>query len=190
LIFFTAAVPARCATQSWNPGGAGGGNGTWNPGIGAVWDSGQVWTNGNTALFGGTGGDVTVINPSAAGLTFSASGAYLLQSGTLTLTGSSILMDSAATIAGSLVSTVGLAVTGTSVLTLTGAASLGSNTLTINQATVDIDNGCILTGSAGVIDAGGVANVSGTAAEWMSTTSLCIGNNGAGTLQITSGAQV
>jgi hypothetical protein len=31
---------AHSATETWNPGGAGGGNGTWDTGVTPDWDSG------------------------------------------------------------------------------------------------------------------------------------------------------
>jgi len=61
---------ARCATESWNPGGAGDGNGTWDTGVTADWNSGVTWSNNNAAIFSGTGGTVTLVNPIVNSLTF------------------------------------------------------------------------------------------------------------------------
>ena len=49
---------------------------------------GLAWTNGDSAVFAGTGEAVTVGTVSAGSITFSSSG-YVLSDGTITLTGSS-----------------------------------------------------------------------------------------------------
>ncbi|MGA3172787.1 MAG: hypothetical protein ABSE62_17445 [Chthoniobacteraceae bacterium] len=124
----SASFDARSATETWNPAG-GGGNGTWDT-VTDNWNPGQTtWTDSNDAVFSGTGGTVTVVNPDADSLTFSASGPYLLQSGTVTLTGSNVTMNSDATIAGEITSTVGLYLTGPAALTLTGSTALSAGNL-------------------------------------------------------------
>ncbi len=88
LAFLTGALPTAYATnQTWNPAGAGGGTGTWNSNN---WDSAAAWVSGNTAVFGGTAGTVTVGAQTASGLTFNTNG-YTLSNpaaANLTLTGS------------------------------------------------------------------------------------------------------
>ena len=184
---FAAASTSRSATETWHPGGATGGNGTWNTSI-TNWNSGVVWTNSNDAVFSGTGGTVTVATVSADSLTFSASGPYLLQSGTLTLTGSNISVGSATTISSTLKSSVGLAETGTATLTLSGSAALGSHNLTVTLGNVDIASHGGVYDESGIIRSGNVA-VSGTA-KWVNTGDLTIGTTGSASLLITTGATV
>ncbi len=68
------------ASQTWNPGGAGGGAGNWGD---PNWDAASAWVSGNTALFGGPAGTVTVGPQTAGAMTFNTGG-YVLSSGTLT----------------------------------------------------------------------------------------------------------
>ncbi len=77
------ASPVRAANQTWNPGGAGGGTGTWG---GNNWDAGAAWVAGNTAVFGGTAGTVTVGAQTAGGLTFNTNGYTLSNATAATLT--------------------------------------------------------------------------------------------------------
>ena len=79
------ASPVFAATQSWNPGGAGGGSGAWNANN---WDSAAAWASGNTAIFSGTAGtvDLSTTTQTVGGLTFNV-GAYTLSNGTLALNG-------------------------------------------------------------------------------------------------------
>ena len=77
----TPAVQAAGATQTWNPGGAGGGTGNWS---GTNWDSASAWVSGNIALFGGTAGTVTVGTQTVGGITFNQTG-YTLSGGTLNI---------------------------------------------------------------------------------------------------------
>ncbi len=129
-LFLTAAFAAvagssQAATQTWNPGGAGGGTGNWN---GNNWGSGLAWKSGNTAVFGGTAGTVTVGTESADGLTFNSTNYTLAPSGTLTLTGNPVI-----SLASGVTATMG------SGLTLAGAAGLpievtGAGTLTLTTS--------------------------------------------------------
>ncbi len=78
------AAPVGAADQIWNPDGKGGGGGVWKS---SNWDAASSWTAGNTAVFGGTAGAVTVGTQTASGLTFNSSGYQLVAPGTLTLAG-------------------------------------------------------------------------------------------------------
>ena len=80
LAAFTAA-PSLAGTQIWNPGGAGGGSGSWG---GNNWNTASAWVNDSIALFGGTAGTVSAGTETAAGITFNSSG-YTLSGGTLAL---------------------------------------------------------------------------------------------------------
>ena len=90
------AASARADVLTWDPllNGGGGGTGTWNLNTTANWYNGTTdvaWKdnspNGtNTAIFGGTGGTVTVANAlSASNLQFTATGYTFSGSGVLTL---------------------------------------------------------------------------------------------------------
>ena len=83
------ASPAHAANQTWNPGGAGGGAGIWS---GSNWGSEAAWVAGNTAVFDGTAGAVTVGMQTAGGLTFNTSGYKLAAPGTLTLAGAPVVL--------------------------------------------------------------------------------------------------
>jgi T5SS/PEP-CTERM-associated repeat protein/autotransporter-associated beta strand protein len=191
--FLPAPFQARSATETWNPGGAGGGNGTWNT-VTGDWDSAQTWTNGNDALFSGSGGTVIVVDPIANSLTFSATGPYLLESGTLTLTGSDVTVNSDATIASAIYSTAGLLKMGAATLTLTGSSNFGSATLDDELGTLAIQGGGGVSGSNGYIanNAGssGTVTVSGSGSTWTPGYELLVGGSGSGTLEISNGGAV
>jgi fibronectin-binding autotransporter adhesin len=131
-------------------------------------------------------------NPSANSLTFSASGPYLLESGTLTLTGSDVTANSAATISSAINSTVGLYMTGSAALTLTGSTGLGSSNLTVDLGTLNISGSGAVSDSSGYIgdNAGysGTVTVSGSGSSWTNSSELYVGESGSGTLQIANGA--
>ena len=101
-----------------------GGSGNWDLTT-ANWttDAGvsNITWDSSTAVFGDTGGTVTVTEPvSAAGITFTADN-YLVTGSTITLTG--VVINAAgqnAEIASTLAGTVGLSVQGNSYLTLSG----------------------------------------------------------------------
>lgn len=190
---FLAAIPfdARSATQSWVPG-HGGGDGTWDAGVSPNWtpsSNGDVWTNGNDAVFAMSGGAVTVVNPAANSLTFSASGPYVLQSGTLTLTGSDVTVNSDATISSAIISTAGFSETGAGVLTLTGNTTLNASSLSVNAGTLNIDDDGTFSDVNGLIGAAGAVTASGTA-TWTNSGNLYVAESGSGTLSITSSSAV
>jgi T5SS/PEP-CTERM-associated repeat protein len=197
----TAFSTAHCATQSWNPNGNGaGGNGTWDTGVTPDWDSGVTWTDSNDALFSGTGGTVTVVDPTANSLTFSASGAYMLTGGTLTMSGSDITVNSAATIGSDITAGHGVLINGASVLTLTGSDNFQSIVafensqpdLKINSGTVAVAGGGSITDiMASIGDASGssaAVTVSGAGSNWNNNSALLVGDYGSGTLSISNGA--
>ena len=151
-------------------------------------------------MFSGTGGTVTVVNPIANSLTFSASAPYLLESGTLTMSGNDLTLDSNATIASAVNSAGNLYVMGSGTLTLTGSASIGSGggDLTVGNSgtgTLLITNGGavsdIESGSIGANGgSSGMVTVSGSGSTWTTSSTLYIGEFGTGTLMITGGGAV
>jgi T5SS/PEP-CTERM-associated repeat protein/autotransporter-associated beta strand protein len=189
-LLLSAALPARCDTETWDPGGAGSGDGTWDDGITPNWNSGAVWTNSNDALFSGAGGVITVADPTVDSLTFSASGPYLIESGTLNFTGGNVTVNSDATISSTIIAENGLYTMGSGALTLTGSVNLESAGLTVDLGTVNITSGGYLSDSIGTIsdNAGaGAVTVSGPGSTWTTSAYLYVGETGPGTLQITDG---
>jgi T5SS/PEP-CTERM-associated repeat protein/autotransporter-associated beta strand protein len=188
------APSARSNTETWTPGGSSnGGNGTWDT-VTANWNTNQLWTNGNAASFSGTGGTVTVTAVTANALTFAASGPYLLQSGTLTLSNDSITANSSVTIGSAVTAESGLVLTGTGALTLTGFTNADSNNVTVNLATLNINSGGTLAcGYATIGLSGGpvsTVTVSGSGSELLSGYPLYVGESGTATLLIQNHASV
>jgi len=146
-----AAVVCCCAVGAaeltWDPdgtsGGSTGGTGTWNTSS-LLWDNAgtmQAWNNaaGDSALFGGTAGTVTLGEPiTAAGLQFDASG-YDLTASTLTLAGGSPAVETATGVS----ATVGSVVAGTAGLTKTGAGSLSLTAANTLSGAVAVSGGTL-----------------------------------------------
>ena len=138
---------------------------TWNT-TDTNWDSGVVWMNCNSAIFGGTGETVAVSTVSAAGITFNSSG-YTLSGGTITHSGTITANESATinsnialgtnqawSVAATKTLTLGGVISGGSTLTYGGSGSYvigGINTnsgnLTISTATVTLNSGATLFGA-------------------------------------------
>jgi len=184
----------RGDTEVWNPGGAGQGDGTWDTVSAANWNSGQVWVNGDDAIFSGTGGAISLGNPSANSLTFTASGPYMLEGGMLTLTGSEVSVHSDATISSPITSTVGLLKTGLATLTLTGSDDFQNAYVDAEAGNLEIENTAAVTdGNAYVGEEAGsaaAATVSGTGSLWATGSQLTIGGQGTGALTVADGGSV
>ncbi|MCU0795417.1 MAG: autotransporter-associated beta strand repeat-containing protein [Akkermansiaceae bacterium] len=156
------ASTALAADQTWNTSGA---SDTWNT-TDLNWDGALAWTNGNTAIFSGTGESISVGSVSTAGITFSGTG-YVLGSGTITQSGS-ITANESATINSNIALTTGQSwsaaanktltlggvISGSSTLTYGGSGSYvinGINTnsgnISIDGATVSVSSGATLFGS-------------------------------------------
>jgi fibronectin-binding autotransporter adhesin len=139
---------------------ADGGAGTWSTDAPANWDtsasggSDVAWTTGSDAVFGGTGGTVTVSGTvSATSLAFTAPG-YSSSGGAITLTGTPVI-DVAAhdvTLGSVLSGSTAISKTGTGTLTLSGA-----NTFT---GALTVSTGILRTGSSKAL--GTTGTMSGT----------------------------
>ncbi len=162
------------ATLNWDGGdadgsnGAGGGSGTWDTDTTANWYPGSgtsdvVWSSAtlNNAVFGATGGTVSISGPVAArSVTFDAAG-YTVQSGTLTMTGPWITTNQDATISSVIAGSAGLVKDGAGTLTLTNANTFTGGA-TISQGTVQVDANTAL--SSGTITLGDAATGAGNVA--------------------------
>jgi autotransporter-associated beta strand protein len=131
-------------------------NQTWAANVNYNWDtatanwSGAAWTNGDDALFGGTGvGTVSLGSGiTANSLTFNTAG-YTISGGALTLTGAASVMtnDSWAWISSVISGSNGLVISGTGTLyltganTYTGATAINASTLYVNGSTATLGSG-------------------------------------------------
>ena len=199
------ANPALAATQSWNPGGAGGGSGTWSS-ASTNWDSGATWTANNTGVFGGAAGTVTVSGTqSVGGLQFNTNG-YILAGGGL-FVGNGIALDvstgtttfsaaSQVSLTGNTGVPIAMSKTGTGTLSLLGSigstlGGTGANAAawTISGGTLEISGGNQLgtnpggAGSVMAILSGGTLRLLGNSV----TTRLLQVNANGGTLEATQG---
>lgn len=139
---------AQAASLHWDGSSTGpdaeGGAGTWSTATDVFnWDtsatggSDVAWTNGSDAVFGGTGGAVTVSGTvSATSLNFAAPG-YSTSGGTIALTGTPLIdiAGNDVTLGSVLSGSTAIRKTGTGTLTLS-AYNTFSGTFTIEQGTV------------------------------------------------------
>ena len=150
-------VQVKGATFAWD-----GGNGDWDVGAAANWNTGGLWTNSlnNIAVFGGTAGTVTLVEPiTAGGLTFNASD-YTITAGTLTLgapagTTSPVIavngIDSRATIGSILAGSSGFTKTGAGSLLLTNSSNSFGGDIAIKDGVLIItDVGQLGTGTTAI----------------------------------------
>ena len=131
---------ASAQTLTWGAGGAGG-TGQWDAGTTVDWYNGSsnvTWTNGDSAVFAGTAGNVSISGQvTASQATFNTAG-YLVQNGFLygTNGGLTVQTNADATIYSSIfgagASTTGFTKSGTGLLLLNG----GSGPVFFNTATV------------------------------------------------------
>ena len=188
--------PAIAATLTWDPAGAGGGDGSWNT-TDSSWDNAgtpQTWVNaaGDTAIFGGTAGTVTLGEAiSAAGLQFDTAG-YTITANTLTLTGTpAITTDTGvtATIASTLAGTDGLLKNGDGTLTVsTRATYTGATTVTAGTLTLATPNyGRALATSDITVASGATLDVNGINILYTGSSYIPITLDG-GLLQLITGS--
>ena len=163
----------------WDPSGSKGaslgGTGTWANNSGARWynpNTGNdvVWNNanGDTAVFGGTAGTVTVSGQvSAAGMTFNTT-SYVIQSGTLSLPagGTQINVEAAS-------ASISSAIGGTG-----GMTKLGSGTLTVSGNNTYSGSTAI---NAGILTASGTSALS-------SSSTVVLANTAGVTLNLSTNA--
>ncbi|MDA3925572.1 MAG: autotransporter-associated beta strand repeat-containing protein [Kiritimatiellae bacterium] len=156
----------RAADQTWSDGNASNDWSTTEPN----WDTSVVWTDGNNAIFGGTGevldvnGSVSVVN-----ITFNVTGYDIgdaTTDGTFVLSGTPSVITVAAgstnTISEVLAGSGGLTKEGDGILALSGASS-GSTGNTI------INAGTIRWGDTDVLPSGSVTVNDGATLEWTTT---------------------
>ncbi len=156
----------KAADQTWIDGNA---NNDWST-TAPNWDAGVVWTDGNNAIFGGTGetidvnGAVSVVN-----ITFNVTGYDVgdaTADGTFTLSGTPSVVTVAAattnTISEVLAGSGGLTKDGAGVLELTGASSPSTGDTIVNA-------GILQWGATDVLPAGTVTVADGATVEWTTT---------------------
>ena len=129
------------------------------------WDSGVAWTNGNNAIFSGTGESVTVTTVTANGMTFSSAG-FTLTGSTITLGAAAtpVVITADATISSILAGTgTGISKSGTGVLTLSGVNTYTGATA-ITAGTVKLGNAAGLGASSlTTVSAGATLDLAGFA---------------------------
>ena len=183
---------------AWTPGGSAnnnGGPGTWLP-AGTAGDTswnGGAWNNSYTAVFGGTGGAVTIGSGgvSAQGIQFNTTGYTLGTTGgpAITLTSGGVVQVTTAgntdTINAPIAGAVGLNKTGAGTLVL-GGTNTYSGTTTITAGTLQVSSDAAF-GAAGnnVALAGGTLASGVTAAG--GTLALTRGITGSGSVSVAAG---
>ena len=139
------ALVSHAADQTWINANA---NNDWNTTSATNWDAGVAWTQGNNAIFGGTGETVTLTEAiSAGGLTFGASN-YIISGNTLTLTTG---VDTGAETAriNSTLGGTGFTKSGTGTLVL-GSTNFGGM-LTVSQGRLELTSATSLGGTGSLI---------------------------------------
>ena len=156
-------VDSTSGTLTWDPGHNGGGSGTWNTTTANWWNghADVAWANGSAAVFGSSGGTVTISGTvTAASVEFSHDG-YTLSSGTLAAgTSLSISVDNSgdtAVISSTLTGSGGDIKNGSGTLKLAGNAMPPSGALTVNAGTLQAGNSGTLCnsltlGTSGTLD--------------------------------------
>ncbi|MEK7951775.1 autotransporter-associated beta strand repeat-containing protein [Luteolibacter soli] len=166
-------MPVQAVSLYWDGASTGpdadGGAGTWSTGPAANWDTAATagdqapWTNGSDAVFGGTGGVVTVSGTvSAASLTFDAP-SYSLTGGTVALAGAAVIGTGANDVTlAPVISGTTISKTGTGTLTMAGSNTFTGG-FTISEGTVKAGSSNALGDMAGVttISPGATLDVNG-----------------------------
>jgi outer membrane autotransporter protein len=174
---------ALAQTLTWGRGG-GGGSGRWNTTT-SDWFNGSAnvpWTQGDSAIFGGSPGLVDQTVPiTAQDLTFGTSG-YLVAGNTLTLgVGSTPTVTlgagNSATIGSLIAGTKGLTLTGGGTLRLTNAANSWTGGATVSQGLLIFSNGALGSNTITLGDANTGANSVALEANFGNFTGTPISNN-------------
>jgi autotransporter-associated beta strand protein len=195
LIGFSLATAAQAADQTWLDANA---NNNWNT-TDANWVGPVVWTQNNSAIFGGTGETVALTEAiSAAGLTFNSTG-YTVSGNTLTLTGTPIISVTnsadSATLTSIVAGSVGFTKSGAGTLNLgssttnntySGQTIISAGTLKLNGLTNNNTvSGALGAGGAGnetIVQSGATLDLNGhqiTNTEVIRIAGTGVGGNGA-----------
>jgi autotransporter-associated beta strand protein len=191
------ALPAGAGTLYWDGADVGadaqGGNGTWLNGGSTNWDTlatggaDSVWTNANndTAVFGGSAGNVSLGGGiQVGGLQFDTAG-YLIESNTLSFGSSGdIAVNADSTINSALSASSGLTITktGSGILTLGGNNSYAANTavttgtLKAGSTTAFSASSTFSIATGATLDLGGFSNTLKTPAAGSGTITNSTGN--------------
>lgn len=183
------ACSLQAQTLTWGAGGAGG-VGTWNTTTANWWDgANNVTWNNDAAFFAATGSTVTISGGvSATGLTFNATGPYVVTASTLTLTGTApavISTVSDAAINSIIAGSTGLIKQGGATLTFGGANTFSGGTQ-ISSGTLQVGNG----GTGGILP-GDVVNNAALAFNRSNTQTYAGNISGAGSVtKLGTGTQI
>jgi autotransporter-associated beta strand protein len=170
-------------TLTWSPGGATGGNGTWDL-ASHNWSqsTGMIsWpNNSSTAVFGNTAGTVDLSGTSitAGCVRFDVPGYVLDGPAGTTLNASMLAVNADATIAVPVVSTTGLTKTGVGTVTLAAPSTYTGGTI-VSAGTL-----AVTTGNGGAITGAGMLLKTGTGAYTAANLTLSSLSIQSGTLQI------
>jgi len=171
---------AQGGTGTWNTTG----NGFWNGAVNVAWDNAR----NDVAIFGASGGTVTVGTVTASALRFDTAG-YALTGGTIALTGAGqVTANQDATVNSTVASVAGLTKRGAATLTVSGDNTYSGPT-TVYEGTLLVSNtagsgtgtGSVTVKTGGTLGGGGTiagavtANAGGTIAPGGSAGTLNVG---------------
>jgi fibronectin-binding autotransporter adhesin len=160
-IVLTLQLPLAAASQTWLDPSA---DNQWNTTTGLNWAGGVAWTQGNSAVFGGTAETVTLGEAiTTSGLRFN-SGTYTLTGQSLSFTPGAIIDGAANAVISSPIAGSGkVAMNGGGIVTFNqaGTQSFAGN-LEVNSGALEFASGFNLSGGTGITLNGGRGLIGGT----------------------------
>ncbi|WP_237931260.1 autotransporter outer membrane beta-barrel domain-containing protein [Buttiauxella sp. S19-1] len=199
LAMFALSGTVHASTVTWSPTGQGsGGSGTWNV-IDSEWFNGTVmlpWNNlaGDSALFGGTAGTITVTNPiTVQDLLFNVNG-YIINGGTLSTAsgtmGINVGSGNTATVNSIIAGTGRVDINGGGILVLGGTNTYSGGTTITNNSTLRVSSDSSLGAAAGLLTLGNLSSLGTlaiTGGPFISTRNVALAQGG-GIINVASGA--
>ncbi|MCP2002244.1 UNVERIFIED_ORG: outer membrane autotransporter protein [Buttiauxella agrestis ATCC 33320] len=199
LAMFALSGTVHASTVTWSPTGQGsGGSGTWDV-IDSEWFNGTVmlpWNNlaGDSALFGGTAGTITVTNPiTVQDLLFNVNG-YIINGGTLSTAsgtmGINVGSGNTATVNSIIAGTGRVDINGGGILVLGGTNTYSGGTTITNNSTLRVSSDSSLGAAAGLLTLGNLSSLGTlaiTGGPFISTRNVALAQGG-GIINVASGA--